>query len=420
MTKYLITGVSVRSKGGEAMVYETYRKIKAINPENEISLFSTNPEYDQSFINSAPDLLELKVINGLQPRYLKNKYFNYFFTRFLEIKDISSIFLNKIHMNEHYKQKVAYTSPLFHEIASCDCVLQIAGISFSKQFGRFSAYNWMKKMIIASLMKKKFFCMPQSIGPSNDWIINLFAKIGLNSVTYIMPRGNKSIEYLKQLHLKHNRIQFVPDLAFSFHNPSDIHDQKIYSRYELDPTKKYVAVLFNTHLFNWGGKAMIATISSVIDDMVESKGYSVLLIAHEVNDKNRIDDRYVNSMIHELCKNKSSVINIQDDLRANEVKSLIKLCDFTICSRFHGMISSLKVGVVPIVIGWADKYFEIMKLFNLEDLVVDYSQVNIEAVEEKILYVLAHNPELREQILYFLPRYENSSEIMKEIVKNNI
>ena len=165
---------------------------------------------------------------------------------------------------------------------------------------------------------------------------------------------------------------------------------------------------------------MVRMISTIIDNMIESYGYTVILIAHEVNDKNRVDDRYINNVIFDHCKNKSNLLNVQDDLRANEIKSLLKCCDFTLCSRFHGMVSSLKVGVVPIVIGWADKYFEIMKLFDLEDLVVDYSRSSIEDIEERISYVISHNSELKEQIQSFLPQYENSSEIMKGIVVNNI
>jgi len=92
-----------------------------------------------------------------------------------------------------------------------------------------------------------------------------------------------------------------------------------------------------------------------------------------------------------IVKTKVNILNIQEDLRANEIKSLLKRCDFTLCSRFHGMVSSLKVGIVPIVIGWSNKYFEIMKLFNLEDLVMDYSQSSAKVIEEKISYVRSNN-----------------------------
>ena len=419
MKKFLITGASVRSKGAEAMVFETYKKIMEIDPDNKVSLLSTNPEYDMSFINKVSEPIDIDVLDGLSPGFVKNRYLNFGVTKLIKVRDLLSMVLNRVFLR-HSNWQIGYKSPQFKHIAACDCVLQIAGISFSKDFGRFSAFGWAEQMLIARIMGKKYFCMPQSMGPSDDWFINLCAKYGLNNVTYIMPRGDKSIEYLEKLNLRNSRVLFVPDLAFAFDNPCEEEDRKIYSRYGLDPAKKYVAVVFNTHLYNWGGMPMVRMISTIIDNMIESYGYTVILIAHEVNDKNRVDDRYVNNVIFDHCKNKSNLLNVQDDLRANEIKSLLKCCDFTLCSRFHGMVSSLKVGVVPIVIGWADKYFEIMKLFDLEDLVVDYSRSSIEDIEERISYVISHNSELKEQIQSFLPQYENSSEIMKGIVVNNI
>jgi len=154
------------------------------------------------------------------------------------VHDLISIALNRTILRGTSHQ-LGYQFPLFEYITTCDCVLQIAGISFSKDFGRLSAFEWLKQMLLAKIMGKTYFCMPQSIGPSDDWFINLCAKWGLNTVTYIMPRGEKSIEYLKKLNLPKSQYEFVPDLAFAFDNPSKektkkcIHDivliqQKIY------------------------------------------------------------------------------------------------------------------------------------------------------------------------------------------------
>lgn len=415
MAMFLITGVSVRSKGGEAMVFETYNKIMAIDPSNRISLLSYNPEYDMSVMNRLSESMEIEILDGSVAGYVENRYLRFGISKFTILRDFVYLVFNKTLLCR-CSQKVRYKSPLFKHIATSDCILQIAGISFSRDFGRSSALKWAGQMLIAHFMQKKYFCMPQSMGPSDDWFINFCAKCGLDSVTYIMPRGERSLEYLKSLRLHNSHIRFVPDLAFAFPNPGEEEDRKLYSRFHLDLSKRYVAVLFNTHLYNWGGMPLIKMISTVVDTMIETLGYDVMLIAHEVNDTLGVDDRYINSVIFNQCKHKENILNIQDDLRANEIKSLLKCCDFTLCSRFHGMVSSLKVGVVPIVIGWADKYFETMELFGLECLVVDYSKCSINDIEERISYVLSYNAELREQIRRFLPKYEKSSERMKEIV----
>ena len=171
MKKFLITGVSVRSKGGEAMVFETYKKIMEIDPDNKVSLLSTNPEYDISFINKVSEPIDIDVLDGLSPGFVKNRYLNFGVTKLIKVRDLLSMVLNRVFLR-HSNWQIGYKSPQFKHIAACDCVLQIAGISFSKDFGRFSAFGWAKQMLLVRIMGKKYFCMPQSMGPSDDWFIN--------------------------------------------------------------------------------------------------------------------------------------------------------------------------------------------------------------------------------------------------------
>jgi len=309
-----------------------------------------------------------------------------------------------------------FHTKLFAEFNRSDAILQIAGISFTENFGILSAYQWMFTMLAAKYLGKQYYCLPQSFGPSNSKFITIFAKIGLNAVTYIMPRGKKSQFFLKNLQLRHQNISFIPDLAFSYENPKISADEKIYSQYNLSTDKKYFAVIFNSHLLSWVGTPIIDLIAEEIDFLILKHGFNVLLVAHEVNEAGRIDDRYVNQLIYKKSNQKANIILINEDLRANEVKSLIKICEFTICARFHGMISSLKVGVVPVIIGWADKYFEIMELFNLEHLVVDYHHINQMILNEKIDSVLNNNSELKHQIFEKNSQFESGSELMKQII----
>lgn len=417
--KFLITGVSLRSKGGEAMVLETHRMIKKIHASNDISMLSDNPEYDSFFFKHQSGMPDVLVHSNKPKKHGDHTLINYLIQSFIALMDFSATIVNRL-FSRRISLKIPYYSPLYKQIDSCDCVLQIAGISFSSDFGRISAFGWMHQMVIAFLMQKKYFCLPQSIGPSTDWFINLCAKIGLNRVSSIMPRGVKSIQYLDTVHIKKPLIQFVPDLAFSFPNPGKDDGNIIVERYGIDPSRKYFAVLFNTHLYNWGGDRTILMICNIIDWITEKYDYHAILIAHEVNDQSKIDDRYVNELIWENCARKEKIIIIKDDLRANEIKSLLKCCEFSLCSRFHAMISSLKVGIIPIVIGWADKYYEIMELFHLEHLVLRYENCQVEDIKRVISSVLSRKAEIIIQIQSNLSKYDDSSEKMRKIIEQNL
>jgi polysaccharide pyruvyl transferase WcaK-like protein len=271
-------------------------------------------------------------------------------------------------------------------------------------------------MILARLLGKKFFCMPQSFGPSQNFLIRWCARIGLDRVTYIMPRGKKSAGFIEQLHLKNRHCSFVPDLAFSYRNPLPVDDERIYRRFGISAETRYVGVLFNAHLYRWGGMRTIDILAKEIDRLITIHTCRIILLAHEIDETRPVDDRYVNTLIFQRCSNKEKILVINDDLSANEIKSLIKVCDFTICSRFHGMISSLKVGVVPVIIGWAEKYSEIMELFDAGDLVLSFDAVNPDKLAALTEQVLRDNEFLKRRIAIRRAEYENASERAREII----
>lgn len=393
------------------MVLETYKKIKEIHKNNQIAIFVPDYKYNLNFLKNISHSDDIEVISNHEPFFSNNKYLNFIVRQCFGIIDFIKAITSK-----KKGEGWTYHTKIFKEFNRSDTILQIAGISFTENFGTLSAFHWMYTMLVAKYLRKQYYCLPQSLGPSDSKLITLFAKIGLNTVTHIMPRGRVSEKFVNNLHLKHKNVTFIPDLAFSYENPNISDDAKIYMRYNLSNEKRYMAVIFNSHLYFWIGRPIIDLIAKEIDSLVLKHGYTVLLIAHEVNDGDQKDDRYVNRLIYEGCTKKESVIQINEDLRANEVKSLIKICEFTICARFHGMISSLKVGVIPVIIGWADKYFEIMELFNLGHLVIDYHQITQNSLNGKINYVLDNNEELKHQISKNITQFENGSEYMKQII----
>lgn len=418
MKKYLIVGVSIRSRGGEAMVFEACKKIKEIDEDNEISMATSNFHYDSNFLNNVRNPYKITTLDSASSRHSSNRYINFGLNLAYSLYDNVLVLLNN-KLLKYLNLKLNYKNKLIKYINCTDIIIQIAGISFTENFGIFSAMNWAKLMFLSRIMNKKYFCLPQSYGPSGK-LIKFFAKFGLNRVTHMMPRGKKSIDYLNSLNLKNKNITFVPDLAFSYDDPTELKNGQLYKKFDIDTSKKYVGVIFNTNLYNWRSEVIIKLFSKVIDHLIDNFNYNVILIAHEVNEDNIIDDRFVNNLIYETCVNKMSILNITDELRANEIKSLIKLCDFTICSRFHGMISSLKMQVPPLIIGWADKYHEIMELFNLENLVMDYRDPNKDKIIKKIDFLLDNKLSIVDKIDNNLSKYKNSSEIMKDIIEQNL
>jgi polysaccharide pyruvyl transferase WcaK-like protein len=417
--KYLIVGVSLRSRGGEAMVFEACKKITEIDKDNEISMVTPNFNYDSNFLQKVSNPYGIKVYAPISAKHCKIKYINIGLGAVYLLYDIVSAILNT-KLLKYFGLKINYRGELSQRIAKTDVIIEIAGISFSENFGVSSAWSRFIRMLLSKVMEKKYFCLPQSYGPSNNIFINIFAKLGLNCTTYIMPRGKKSLEYLDKLHLRKKNITFVPDLAFSYNDPIKIENERIYARLGINASQRYVGIMTNSNLYRWDETRMMEIFPRVIDHLVGNLNYTVILIPHEVNDIDIVDDQFVNNLIYKNSDHKRNILNIADDLRANEVKSLIKLCDLTVCSRFHGVISSLKMEIPPVVVGWADKYYELMELLGLEDLVMDYRIADNQSIISRIDYVLANRTAIIEKINKNLHNFRNSSEIVKHIIEQNL
>lgn len=413
--KILITGVSLRSRGGEAMVFEICKKIKELDSSCQIFLLSDNCNYDTNFLKKLGNPYEIKIY-GVPRRGRIAKLLN-----IDTFYDFFAVMLFQIFRLLKLNIKMPYRTSLLRSLADSDIILEIAGISFTESFGLFHAINSTARMTCARLLGKKYICLPQSYGPSNNILINLFAKIGLNTVAWIMPRGRASIKFLMKIGVRNDNIIFVPDLAFSYENPSEAYKLKVYKHLGISTSEKYVGILPNIHIYRWFGNKFVDILTNVIDNLVTQFNYHILLIPHEVcGDLKILDDAFLCNLLYKRVKNKEKVLIFSGELTANEIKSLIALCDFTITSRYHAMISSLKMCVPPIVIAWADKYHEAMELFNLTYFVINYKDLKEEVLMNKIALLLHERNNIVNKIKNKLIKYEKASDIVKCILKREM
>ena len=356
MKSYLITGVSLRSKGGVAMVVGA---INLLDKQNKYSLISFYPTYDKKVILKYNLPIKLhEVVSKISLKYLyKIEIF------FMALDYITHSIFTLSQFSKRLKEN--------------DAVLEIHGISFSSNYGFNDAFTSFLKIHITKNLKKKYIGMPQSYGPNENKIQRWLAKKSFEIMDVILPRGNHSFRFIKKLSHQNN-YHFMPDLAFGFLNPTKEKIYEISDRYGVDHKSKYIAILPNVLFIKWKIEKVIEGYKSIVN-YYRKKGFKFIFLAHEYDDAG-IDDRF---FIKKLTIASGDIFP-QNELSALEIKALLSNCEFSICSRFHGMVSSLKMNVLPFVIGWSDKYLEIMELFGLEGNVANYKQFEIEQMIEII------------------------------------
>ncbi len=411
--RYLIIGVSLRSRGGEAMVFEACKKIRELDSECQILLLSSYKEYDTNFLRAVGNPYDIKVCGHLKNGKLF-KYLNI-------IHDFFAIALLLICRRLNIEHIRIPFRTLLRIYADIDVILEIAGVSFTDNFGIYSAVRSALRMICAKLLGKKYFCLPQSYGPSSNPFIRILARIGLDAATYIMPRGVMSIKFLREIGIRNNNVIFVPDLAFSYEDPDEQYRNKVYTRLHTSPSNKYVAISPNIHIYRWLGARILRIMINIIDYLTTHLGYNVFLIAHEIRGNTKMpDDKLICDLLYKKVKNREKVITVPDELTANEIKALIALCDFVITSRYHCMISALKMRVPPIVIAWANKYSEAMELFGLKNFVINYEDLREEELINKIDLLLRERNIIVKKIEDKMSKLKESSQLFKEILRKEI
>ncbi len=393
--KFLITGVSLRSKGGSAMVQAA---CNLIGKQHNYSVLSFYPELDKAAISSIRDTHRINVISYSTSLGRKIAF------KLEALLMLLDYIFGYISGNKLLVKLSKYSK----EISKTDGILEIHGIAFSDYYGFNDALTSFLKMKIAKFSKIPFFCLPQSYGPISSNLNRKLAEHGLESTELILPRGMKSLKLVEEFRLNNPHVEFMPDLAFAFNNPLEESTLNLLKKLKIYHNNKYAAVIPNILFLRWGFPETVSYYAEIIDHFHKKYGYKFILIPHQYNDAGT-DDRTFNQEIYNKVSDKSCLIKIDVMLTAKEIKSLISVCDFTLCSRFHGMISSLKMGVEPFVISWAEKYHEIMDLYGLIENVQDHKQVDIKNFIDRIESRL--QVESKEQII------AKNEEFMKTLKK---
>jgi colanic acid/amylovoran biosynthesis protein len=75
--------------------------------------------------------------------------------------------------------------------------------------------------------------------------------------------------------------------------------------------------------------------------------------------------------IKNLFQNDERIELIQHNLNAIELEKVLEKFDFVIASRYHAIIHSYKKGVPALILGWAQKYFELVQEFDQTEYYFD-------------------------------------------------
>ena len=368
--------------GCEAIVRTT---IDLIGKENDIILFSENPNEDYKYIEN----LDCKVKT---PTLKKIKRISLDYFR-------AAISYHLLNRKDSYE--LLTFSPIISSFSKGSIFLSIGGDNY--------CYGDNDYLYFVDKYAHKYGCKTVLWGASvgkDDLTEKMIAD--LSNFDLIIAR--ESLSYHNLIKLNPNTI-LIPDPAFTLGQSNGIIPEGLHSRpfigINISPMIKCKEKVDNITMENY-----IYLVEKIISDTE----YNIALIPHVVKDEN--DDRIT---IRELYKNISDKkrVFIVEDQNCKQLKNIIANCECFIGARTHSTIAAYSTCVPTLVIGYSVKAKGIAKdLFGTDqNYVLPVQELrNKDDIYQKFVWLWEQRKRIRNHLSVIMPTYIEKANELNNII----
>lgn len=239
----------------------------------------------------------------------------------------------------------------------CNMIFDVTlGDSFSDIYSVQQCISNIKFKLMAEVLGKSYYLLPQTYGPFEDKKCRILSKIIIAHSKYVFCRDSKSMDYIKKIGAHNNNSMLTTDMAFLL--PYDK------SLYEFDGKKTNVGINISGLLvkggFTGANQFDMAFkyedyIKKILDSFCSFQDVTVHLVPHVIDvaiDAHDDDYRY----IEEIHRGYESTVLAPAFKSPIEAKSYISKLDFFIGSRMHSTIASFSSCVPTVPVSYSRKF----------------------------------------------------------------
>jgi len=367
-----VTGGTIwGNRGAEAMLTTVIGKIRDRRPDTLFYVFSYVPSRDRELIHDD----RIHVLS-CRPASLVLRHFPFallcWFFGLVGIRIPDRLLSNPI-----------------RALRQSDVLLDVSGIAFSDGREKFLPFNilliWPALLLHVPVIK-----LAQALGPFKNPLNRICAKLFLPRCRHIYARGAITASHLEELKLSPTKWDLSADIAFLYDPRFSLSSENADRVLELEATLRrwrnegcgILGVIPSALVYEKSARAgrdYIGPLLKLLEALGSQHRFVLLPNATRAGtDAVFNNDLYVIHQLVEAVRRdypqlEERVAYVDYDINTASTRRLIALCDTVVTSRFHGMISSLCLGVPPVVIGWSHKYVEVLRDFGLEEYVVDFN-----------------------------------------------
>jgi len=377
MTKnIIITGGGLSNKGAQAMLFTAIDEAKKRFPYSNIIVLSDG---------------DYKNKNNLDGKYkfsFKPDIFKYFFSMgiYSKLKNISSEEINEAR----------------NILKDTGIMINVSGYALGSNWGLKKQLYYLSNIRVAKRYGIRVYLMPQSFGPFKyksimSVLMKKLIKFSLEKCDVIYAREKESFDELTQ-NFKLTNVILSPDLVIrnkeiNYHNVFEQIPETI-----TEPIKQNsIAIIPNMKNFEFGNKDEVISLYRKAIDSALNHGMNVYLIRHSS------EDVIACNILNELYPDNSHVIFLAKDYSSIEFNEIVKNMNFVVASRYHSIVHAYKNKIPCIAIGWATKYYELLRIFKQEAYISDVRRES-------------NNKSLENTFEKMLDRYVDESRVIGDVL----
>ncbi len=347
--------------GAQAMTFTVVDQIKRRFPEKKIYLFSTS-EFERS--EQEKNVYKFRIM----PWGIGTKL-NLLFSRQL---------IRREFVSDEWISQPEYQDEIRDIIEDTYFFIDVSGyrLGYSLFYKKdtdssisIRSYDYLLNVMIAKKFSIPYYIFSQSFGPFNyPFIEKIFLYLlmwkYLRYPKKIFSREAAGVEYL--LKFTHENLGKSRDIVLlnDGYQLDNIFKKNIELKRTVIAPDSVGIIPSLMVLKRMEHIKMYDIYKSIITKLLKS-GKNIYLLGHAQT------DQFICKEIKDIFYNKKEVILISNDLNTFEIEKIIAQFDFIVTSRYHSIVHAFRNGVPVLAIGWATKYFELMKDFNQLDYIFD-------------------------------------------------
>lgn len=246
-----------------------------------------------------------------------------------------------------------------------DVVLDASGFAYGDQWGVSANRRLAKSSSRWAKNGTDLFLLPQAFGPFEDMRAHSYIHEWASNARLIFARDELSEAYLTDLVGKQDKIKRCGDFTNLVAGTVPTHYEASDKRIALVPNSQMIKKVSRDN-----GSDYLSFMARCATYLRE-KGAMPFVLVHQTTSDNALAE------VIATAAGGIPIVREEDPLA---LKGILGLCDATIGSRFHGLVSALSQGVPSLATGWSHKYASLFEDYGFAEGVIDV------ALEGKALY----------------------------------